>query len=108
MNFDGTFELDGITAEAVWLAESDPYMVKTALPGWEFLVAVDDANFDRLREATAAEEDSPALPDATPEHVADRAFVEGETYAARIELGVGSVKPGFETEMTSRGGRSRG
>jgi len=100
MNFDGTFELDDITTE-VWLALSDPYMIKTALPGCEFLVEVDgEADFDRLREAAAEEEDPPILPDATPEDVAARAFEEESTYAALIQLGVGSVKPSFETEMT--------
>jgi carbon monoxide dehydrogenase subunit G len=101
MNFDGTFELDGITAEEVWLALSDPHMIKTALPGCKFLVEVDgEADFDHLRDATADAESPPILPDATPEDVAERAFVEGSTYAALIELGVGSVKPSFETEMT--------
>lgn len=102
MEFNGTFELDDVTPEEVWLALSDPFMIKSALPGCEFLVEVgDDVDFDELREnADAAGEDPPLLPDADPEDVADRAFEEGHRYAALIEIGVGSVKPSFETIVT--------
>ncbi|WP_254532946.1 CoxG family protein [Natrinema gelatinilyticum] len=101
MNFDGTFEIDDVTAEEVWLALSDPYMIKTALPGCEFLVRVDedDVDFERLR-AENGDKDPPILPEARPKEVADRAFVEGATYATLIELSVGSVKPSFESEVT--------
>lgn len=102
MNFDGTFEIDDVTAEEVWLALSDPYMIKAALPGCKFLVRVDeeDVDFEQLRAEAENGEDPPILPEATPEDVADRAFVEGARYATLIELSVGSVKPSFESEVT--------
>ena len=101
MKFDGTFELDNVTSEEVWLALSDPYMIKTALPGCVFLVEIDgDPDWEALKEDAEGSEDPPILPDATPEEVADRAFVEGGRYAALIELSVGGVKPSFETEVT--------
>ncbi|RQG89028.1 carbon monoxide dehydrogenase [Natrarchaeobius halalkaliphilus] len=102
MRFDGTFELGDVSTEAVWLVLSDPVMIEQALPGCEFLLEVDDdANFDELRErAEATEEKPPTLPEATPEAVGERAFEEGETYAALMELGVGGVKPSFETTVT--------
>ncbi|RQH03552.1 CoxG family protein [Natrarchaeobius oligotrophus] len=102
MRFDGTFELEDASTEAVWLALSDPVMIERSLPGCEFLLEVDgDENFDELRErADAIEEQPPTLPEATPEEVAERAFEEGQTYAALMELGVGGVKPSFETTVT--------
>lgn len=101
MKFDGTFELDDVTSEEVWLALSDPYMIKTALPGCVFLVEVDgDPDWEALKEAAEGSEDPPILPDATPEEVADRAFVEGSRHATLIQLSVGGVKPSFETEVT--------
>lgn len=103
MEFSGTFELDNVTAKEVWLALSDPVMIKQSLPGCLFLVAVDDpddVDFDALREEAEGVEDPPILPDADPEVVAERAFEEGHSYAALVELGVGSVKPSFETIVT--------
>ncbi|SEP08818.1 Carbon monoxide dehydrogenase subunit G [Halogranum amylolyticum] len=100
MNFDGDFEIDDVTVEEVWLALSDPYMIKTALPGCEFLVRVDeeDVDFEQLRtEMTDRAADPPILPEATPEDVAERAFEEGGRYATLLELSVGSVKPSFES-----------
>ncbi len=32
MEFDGEFTLEGVTSEEVWLALSDPVMIKNALP----------------------------------------------------------------------------
>ena len=104
MEFNGTFELDGVTVEEAWLALSDPVMIRHALPGCQFLTAVDDpddVDFDALAEAaTPADELPPVLPEAEPEAVADRAFETGETYAAVMEVGVGSVKPTFRTLVT--------
>lgn len=101
MDFSGTFELDDVTPEEVWLALSDPYMIKAALPGCSFLVEVDDdPDFDALREAAESETDPPILPDATPEDVAERAFETGQRYAALMEIGVGGVKPSFRTLVT--------
>lgn len=103
MEFNGTFEIDNVSPEEVWLALSDPFMIKSALPGCEFLVEVEgeDVDFDELKnQAEEAGEDPPILPEADPEDVATRAFEEGGRYAALVEIGVGSVKPSFETIVT--------
>ena len=102
MEFSGNFELEGVTTEEAWLALSDPVMIKNALPGCQFLVEVDDpddANFDELA-AEHGGDDPPTLPEADPEEVMERAFEEGKTYAALMELKVGSVNPRFETFVT--------
>lgn len=100
MQFDGTFELEGTTREEVWLALSDPVLVRNALPGCEFLVEVDDENpdFDALGERAAEADDQEVSTD--PDVIAERAFEEGGHYAALMEIGVGSVKPSFETVVT--------
>lgn len=103
MEFSGTFELENVTAEEVWLALSDPIMIKQSLPGCQFLVRVEDpdaVDFEALREENAGVDDPPILPEADPEVVAERAFEEGGSYAAFVEIGVGSVKPSFETIVT--------
>ncbi|MDZ7702427.1 MAG: SRPBCC domain-containing protein [Halobacteriales archaeon] len=104
MEFNGTFELDGVTVEEAWLALSDPVLIRQALPGCQFLTRVDDpddVDFDALTEsATPDDELPPVLPEADPETVAERAFQTGETYAALMEVGVGSVKPTFRTLVT--------
>lgn len=101
MEFSGTFELEDVTTEEVWLALSDPYMIKAALPGCAFLVeTAGDPDFEALAAAAEETEDPPILPDATPEDVAERAFEEGKQYAALVEIGVGSVTPSFETVVT--------
>lgn len=99
MEFNGTFELEDTTAEEVWLALSDPVLIRDSLPGCEFLIEVGDGDvdFDELKEK-AAERD--AEPTGDPEVIAERAFEEGQRYAALIELGVGSVNPSFETVVT--------
>lgn len=101
MKFSGQFDIDGVTVDEVWLALSDPVMVKRCLPGCAFLVPVDgdDVDFVELEE-NATDDDLPTLPDADPEDVAARSFVEGQTYAALVKVGVGSVKPSFETLVT--------
>lgn len=102
MEFNGTFELEGVTPEEAWLALSDPVMIKNALPGTQFLVKVegDDVDFEQLRDEYADKDDPPTLPEADPETVADRALEEGGRYAALTEIGVGSVKPSFRTIVT--------
>jgi len=103
MEFNGRFELEDVTMEEVWLALSDPYMIKNALPGCQFLLEVEDDNpdFEALREQSeAAGEDPPILPEADPEVVADRTLGQGETWAALMEISVGAVKPSFETVVT--------
>jgi hypothetical protein len=102
MEFDGTFSLDDVSSEEVWLALSDPVMIKNALPGCQFLTRIDDpddVDWDALSEA-ADGEDPPVLPEADPDDVAERGLVEGGHYAALVQVGVGSVKPRFETVVT--------
>jgi hypothetical protein len=100
MNFSGTFELDDTTVEEVWLALSDPAMIRSSLPGCQFLYRVEDdaPDFDALRER-AQSEDQPE-PTGDPDVINERAFVEGGHYAALMQIGVGSVKPTFETVVT--------
>lgn len=99
MEFSGTFELEDTTVEEVWLALSDPELIRDALPGCQFLVRVDDeeVDFDGLREKHAGQE--PALT-ADPTVIQERAFEEGARYAALIEISVGSVSPSFESIVT--------
>lgn len=105
MEFEGTFTLEDVSTEEVWLAFSDPVMIKNALPGCQFLVEVDsgdpaDVDFEALQAETAERDDPPVLPEADPETVAARSFEEGAHYAALLQLSVGSVKPSFETVVT--------
>lgn len=102
MEFDGTIELTGVTTEEVWLALSDPVMIKQSLPGCKFVVQVtnDDVDFDALRQQAADREDPPILPEADPETVAERTFEEGERYAALMAMSLGSVNPTFESIVT--------
>lgn len=102
MEFDGTFTIEDATAEEVWLALSDPILIKQSLPGCQFLVEVDDpddVDFDALQEAEP-DADPATLPDADPEDISERAFAEGMHYAALMQLSVGSVKPSFQTVIT--------
>jgi hypothetical protein len=97
MEFNGEFELDGVSAEEAWIVLSDPVAVRNALKGCRYIVrADDDFNFDEYEP----EEDVPTLPDADPDVVAERAFEQGGEYAALMQVGVGSVKPRFETRVT--------
>lgn len=98
MEFSGTFELEDTTVDEVWLALSDPAMVQHALPGCQFLVRVEgeDVDFDALR----GEHDEPPELTADPAVIEERAFEAGATYAALVELSVGSVSPSFETVVT--------
>lgn len=102
MEFDGTFTIEDVSSEEVWLSLSDPYMIKQSLPGCQFLTEVedpDDVDFEALREAEP-DEDPPILPDADLDDVAARGFEAGEHYAALLELKVGAVKPSFRTVVT--------
>lgn len=100
MDFNGTFELTGRSIDEVWLALSDPVLIRESLPGCQFLVPVEDpdVDFDALRESV--ESGDRAEPTADPEVIEERAFVEGGHYAALLELSVGSVSPSFETVVT--------
>jgi hypothetical protein len=97
MEFSGTFELENTTVEEVWLALSDPVMIEHALPGCQFLVAVDEGSvdFDALREEYGDRDRAELTSD--PEVIAERAFEEGDRYAALVQIKVGPVNPAFET-----------
>jgi hypothetical protein len=99
MEFSGTFELEGTTVEEVWLALSDPVLIEESLPGCQFLVRVEDTDpdFDALREETA---DREVELTGDPEVIAERAFEEGDHYAALMQISVGPVNPTFETVVT--------
>lgn len=98
MEFSGEFELEGVSVEEAWLVLSDPIGIRKAAPGCKFITRVDDEfNFDTYEPEPR---DVKTLPEADPEVVAERAFEEGEEYAVLMEIGVGSVKPTFETHVT--------
>lgn len=102
MEFKGTFTIEDVTSEEVWLALSDPVMVKHCLSGCQYLVEVDDpdnVDFSSIA-ANESDEELSMLPDADPETVAERSLREGSTYAALVEIGVGSVNPQFESLVT--------
>jgi len=100
MEFSGTFELEDTTVDEVWLALSDPAMIRSSLPGCKFLYHVEDGDpdFDALRERAGSEEQPE--PTADPDVIDERSFVESGRYAALVQIGVGSVKPTFETVVT--------
>jgi len=97
MEFSGEFELEGVSPEEAWIVLSDPIAVRNALKGCRYITPMDDDfNFDDYEP----EEDLETLPEADPEVVEARAFREGTVYAALMQVGVGSVKPRFETRVT--------
>ncbi|MFC5971686.1 CoxG family protein [Halomarina salina] len=97
MRFDGEFELEDVPPEKAWIVLSDPIAVRNALKGCKYITPKDeDFSFDDYEEA----EDIETLPEADPDVVAARAFEEGQEYAALMQVGVGSVKPRFETTVT--------
>lgn len=98
MEFSGQFELEGVSPEDAWIVLSDPIAVRDALKGCRYITRIEDDDFDF--DDYEPEEDIETLPDADPEVVAERAFVEGGVYAALMQVGVGSVKPRFETRVT--------
>ena len=102
MEFTGTFTIEDVSAEEVWLALSDPYMIKQSLPGCQFLTRVPDpgdVDFDALADETSGE-DPPLLPEADPDEVAARGFEADEHYATLMQVKVGAVNPSFRTVVT--------
>lgn len=101
MEFNGSFEIEGATVDEVWLALSDPVLIKQSLDGCQFLVRTEEENpdFDAIRERVD-EEDPATLPEADPEDIAERAFEEGSRYAVEFGTRIGSVNPTFETVVT--------
>lgn len=97
MRFDGEFELESVPPEKAWIVLSDPIAVRNALKGCKYITPKDEAfGFDDYEPDADAE----TLPEANPDVVAARAFEEGKEYAALMQVGVGSVKPRFETTVT--------
>ncbi|SFS87961.1 CoxG family protein [Halostagnicola kamekurae] len=102
MEFDGTFTIEDVSMEEVWLALSDPVLIKQCLPGCQFMTRVedpDDVDFEARRESEP-DDDPATLPEADLEDISERAFEEGAHYAALLQLSVGSVKPSFQTVVT--------
>ena len=97
MNFDGEFELDDVPPEQAWVVLSDPIAVRDALKGCQYITPMDD---DFEWDSYEPKEDVETLPEADADVVADRAFVADQEYAALMQIGVGSVKPKFETTVT--------
>ena len=97
MNFEGEFELEGVPPEKAWVVLSDPVAVRNSLKGCKYITPMDDEfGWDTYEP----EEDVETLPEADAEVVAARAFKQGQKYAALMQVGVGSVKPKFETTVT--------
>lgn len=102
MEFTGTFTIEDVSAEEVWLALSDPYMIKQSLPGCQFLTSVpdpDDIDFEALK-AAESDDDALLLPEADPDDVAARGLTAGQHYAALMEVSVGAVSPSFRTVVS--------
>lgn len=101
MEFNGSFEIEGATVDEVWLALSDPVLIKQSLDGCQFLVRTEEENpdFDAIRE-NVDEEDPATLPGGDPEDIAERAFEDGSRYAVEFGTRIGSVNPTFETVVT--------
>lgn len=97
MKFDGEFELEDVPPEQAWVVLSDPIAVRDALKGCRFITPMDDS-FEW--DSYEPEAEVPTLPEADAEDVAARAFTSGQKYAALMQVGVGSVKPKFETTVT--------
>lgn len=97
MEFTGTFELEGIPPDDAWVMLSDPIAVRNSLQGCQYITPKDE---DFSWEDYEPEAGLETLPEADREVVTARAFEEGVTYAALMQVGVGSVKPRFQSEVT--------
>ena len=97
MEFEGEFELADVPPEKAWVVLSDPIAVRDALKGCQYITPMDD---DFEWDSYEPEEGIETLPEADAEEVAARAFRTGQKYAALMQVGVGSVKPKFETTVT--------
>jgi len=97
MEFEGEFELEDVPPEKAWVVLSDPIAVRDALKGCTYITPMDE-EFEW--DSYEPEEDVETLPEADAEAVAERAFKAGQEYAALMQVGVGSVKPKFETVVT--------
>ncbi|MFT4921303.1 MAG: carbon monoxide dehydrogenase subunit G [Haloarculaceae archaeon] len=97
MEFSGEFELSDVPPDDAWIMLSDPVAVRNSLKGCRYITPMDDEfSFEDYEAAEGLE----TLPKADPEEVVERVFEEGVTYAALMQVGVGSVKPRFESQIT--------
>ena len=96
MEFSGTSVIDGATADNTWLILSDPVAIAEVVPGCKFIAPADEVS----DVASYTPPDLATFPDATPEEVEARAFQPGRDYVAVLQVGVGSIKPTFETTVT--------
>lgn len=99
MRINGTIELEDTSKEEVWLALSDPALIKNALPGCKFLLEVTAKNpdFDELRKRAEGKDWEISM---DPDVVSERSIEQGDRYAALMEISVGSVSPSFESVVT--------
>lgn len=97
MEFEGEFQLEDVPPQKAWVVLSDPIAVRDALKGCNYITPMND---DFGWDSYEPEEDIETLPDADADDVAGRAFRANQKYAALMQVGVGSVKPKFETEVT--------
>ena len=101
MEFSGTFEFTDVDIDEVWLALSDPVLMREAIPGCQSLAPIADAEAIDFDELPTAETDAAsAFTEADPEEIRSRAFTEGGQYAAVIGIKVGPVNPTFEAVGT--------
>lgn len=98
MEFSGTFELEGVSPEVAWLVLTDPIAIEKAVPGCEYVRPADEDAHDF--DAYEPDQDVATLPEADREAVEQRAFREGESYAARAKIGIGDISPTFESIVT--------
>lgn len=94
MEFNGAFELDGVSAEVATSVLMDPRMIERAVPGCEYIVPDDDTHdFDEY----VHDPDVETLPHADSQVVERRAFEEGTRYVALTRIGVRNINPTFES-----------
>lgn len=101
MEFSGTFEFTDVDIDDVWLALSDPVLMREAIPGCQLLAPVEDddaIDFDEL--PTAETDTASSFTEADPDEIRARSFVEDGQYAAVIGIKVGPVNPTFEAVGT--------
>lgn len=96
MRLDGRFRLDGISTDSAWMALSDPHVQESTLPG---CLAIERLNGDQTADFSSIRplaDTQPVLDDVPPEAVRDRALVEGDRYATRVEVGIGPATHRFD------------
>lgn len=98
MKFEGEIELSDVSPEDAWLILTDPYIIRRAMPGCNFLVKIEgeDVDFQELEEkAETIDPDAPVYPDVDHEVLKERAVKEGERYGTEVTIGVGPISSTF-------------